>query len=366
MNGTHTATTATEPHKGFGQIKWGIIGAGKIAADFVAAMRLVKDSAVIAVGSRTQAVADAFGQQHGISKCYGSYEELAADEEVDVVYVCTPHSRHFEAAALCIKQGKGVLVEKALTINAQEAEELIGLAKKHNVFLMHAMWTRYFPLVRQVRERVAAGDIGTVKFVHVDFGFVHRQQERLVQPELAGGTLLDIGVYCIAFASMVFGGVMPTEIKAVGNLLPTGVDGLVGMLLHYPCGGVGVLSTSFESVGTNQVMITGTKGRVVIDDPFWAPVSGSVHIHNNGKHVEEKLSAELPSSKELEDHTWNFRNSVGLSYEIEEVVSCLKSGKLESQWNKNEETLFLMKIMDEARRQIGVVYPKEKDQAEAQ
>lgn len=207
------------------EIRWGILAPGSIAHKFVRGLELLEDAKVVAVGSRSIGRAETFAQQYGIAKAYGSYEELASDPDIDIVYVATPHSAHKECALLCLKAGKAVLCEKPFTVNTKEAEEVIQYARESKLFLMEAMWIRYLPVIIKVREWLYKGVIGEVKMLKADFGFriEWNPEGRLLNPALAGGALLDAGIYPVSFASMVFGK-QPVEIKSMSYIGTTGVD----------------------------------------------------------------------------------------------------------------------------------------------
>ena len=189
------------------KVRWGILGTGAIAKQFVQALRFVPEAEVFAVGSRSRASAQEFADKKGIPRRHASYDDLASDPDVDVVYIATPHPFHAENATLCLEAGKAVLCEKPFCVNAAEAERVVGLARKKRLFIMEGMWTRFFPLMEEVRRLVSEGAIGEVRMLNVDFGFRADLDpaSRLFDPKLGGGALLDVGVYCVSFASMILG-----------------------------------------------------------------------------------------------------------------------------------------------------------------
>ena len=216
-------------------IKWGILGPGRIANSFAKGLKSLPDASIVAVGSRSKERADTFAREYGIAKSYGSYQELANYPEVDIIYIATPHPNHKESALLCLKAGKAVICEKPFTVNAAESEELIKFAREQKLFLTEAMWTRYLPASIKVRELLSAGIIGDIKIVKADSGFIcgWDTKSRLLNPELGGGALLDIGVYPISYASMIFNAAEPIKIVSIANIGVTGVDEDFSTIIGY-------------------------------------------------------------------------------------------------------------------------------------
>jgi len=279
---------------------------------------------------------------------------LATDPEVQVVYIGSVHPLHKANAILCMKNGKSVLCEKPLAMNTKEVEEMIAVAKANKVFYMEGMWTRYFPAMDKVKEIIDSGILGEIKSVMVDFGFKDNGTPRLVEKDLGGGALLDIGVYVISFASFVFGGKFPDKIKAVGVLLPTQVDESVSMSLEYGS----KLATLFISIGCEvrkEAVIFGDKARLTIKTPFWCPTNV---VLNTADGKEQTWNFSLPQT--TPESSFNFINSAGFMYEAQYVHKMLKEGKLESDKESLHESLNIMKTMDEVRKQIGVSYPQDK------
>jgi predicted dehydrogenase len=323
-------------------LRWGIVGTGGIASAFATDMALLADADILAVGSRTQEGAEAFGERFGIPRRYAGYEALAADADVDAVYVATPHSTHHAVALLAIGAGKAVLVEKPFTLNAAEARDLIGAANGRGTFLMEAMWTRFLPHVARIRRRIADDRLGEVRSFTADFGeyFAEDPAHRAYSPELGGGALLDLGVYPVSFASMLFG--PPREITARSCPAFTGVDSQTAVILDYTGGRQAVLFTTLESHTANRASINGRKGRIQIDADFFAPTKfqliergGDLELHNI-VHVGR-----------------------GLRHQAAEVARCLRAGLTESPTLPLSETLSIMETLDEVRRQIGLSYPSE-------
>ncbi len=321
-------------------IRWGVIGAGGIATKFCDDLRLLPDHAVVAVGSRTAGGADAFADRFGITRRHASYADLAADDEVDVVYVATPHPGHHDAAMLAIEAGKAVLVEKPFTMDADEARSLVEAARARGTFLMEAMWTRFLPHMVQVREVLASGRLGDIVLVTAEHGqwFPEDAEHRLFAPSLGGGALLDLGIYPVSFASMVLG--TPTRITAVSDPAFTGVDAQTSMVLRDDAGRHAVLTTTLGAASPNGAAISGTLARLEIDPVFYRPTSFSV-VDRDGT-----------TERVVVPHEGN-----GLRHQAAEVGRCLRAGLTESPILTLDETVAIMGTLDEVRRQIGLTYP---------
>jgi predicted dehydrogenase len=306
-------------------IRWGIIGTGGIARAFAHDLEHTDTGVVAAVGSRRLETAEAFG----FGRAHGSYEALVADPEVDAVYVATPHPFHHANARLALEAGKPVLVEKAFTMNAEEARDLVALAREQGLFLMEAMWTRFLPHMAEIRRLIAGGALGELKVLEADHGqwFPLDPAFRLFAPELGGGALLDLGVYPVSFASMVLG----TPERAISLTTPafTGVDGTTSMLFAYAGGAQAVLSCTSGAAGTTRAAITGTDGRIEIDRTWYAPTTFTL-IPREG----EPVRYDAPH----EGH--------GLRHEADEVARCLAEGRLESPLMPLDETIAIMETMD--------------------
>lgn len=324
--------------------RWGIIGTGGIAAAFLTDLALLPESeaVAVAVGSRTQASAAEFAARFGVPRAFGSYAELVADPDVDAVYVSTPHPMHHAAALLAIRAGKACLVEKPFTLNAAEARDLIDEATAYSTFLMEAMWTRFLPHVARVRDLISQGRIGDVRSFLADFGerFPEDPRHRSYDPGLGGGALLDLGIYPLSFASMLFG--TPRTVTAVSDPAFTGVDSQTSVILQYDGGQHAVLFTSLEARTPNTASINGTLGRIEIEGDFLAPAAFRV-ISTDGSS--ERI--DLPHAGR------------GLRHQASEVGRCLRAGLLQSPVMPLAETVSIMVAADEIRRQIGLVYPTE-------
>ncbi|WP_051197142.1 Gfo/Idh/MocA family protein [Jonesia quinghaiensis] len=327
-------------------IRWGILGAGWISSTFANAVTQRTASTIAAVASRDVTKAQGFIDEHlgsaaQESRAYGSYEELVADDSLDAIYVGTPHSHHREHALLAIKAGKHVLVEKAFTRNVAEAREVLDAAREAGVFVMEAMWTRFLPHIAQVRHIIESGVLGDIVTVIADHGqaFEFDAEHRLYNPDLAGGALLDLGVYPVAFAHDVLG--LPQEIIARGVLTQTQVDGQISMVFSYGDNSQASLNTTLWAQTPTTATIAGTKGRIEIDGAFYAPTSF--------RHITYSRSV---ASYERDD-------VLGLEFEAAEVARCISDGKTESPRMPWQATLDIMSMMDDIRAQAGVVYPGE-------
>lgn len=325
-----------------GTYKWGILGTGKIAKRFMQAAFYVPEAQVVAVGSRTQTNAEQFGAQFGIPKRYGSYEALLNDPEVDIVYVATPHSFHAANTLAALQAGKHVLCEKPFTLNAQQAEQVIQVARASGKFVMEGMWTRCFPIVREIVRRVQQGEIGAVRLVMADFGFRPEfdPTSRLFAPELGGGALLDVGIYPVALAFLFLG--TPKQMSAHATLGATGVDELCSIIFTYECGAQALLSASLQVNTPKQAHLCGTEGRIHIPPPWWKP-SEALLVRNDGS----------------QEHLQYPYEGDGLQFEIRHVHDCLRQGLTESPWMPLDETLAIMRTLDALRAQMGVRYPGE-------
>jgi len=323
------------------KIRWGILSTGHIAGRFAEALALLPDAELAAVGSRTQATADAFAARYGAARAHGSYGDLAADPNVDVVYIGTPHTLHLENALTCMRAGKAVLCEKALTINAREAEEMVRVARQERVFLMEAMIPRHIPLLHKALDWIAAGRIGSVRMVKAsrcargDFAPGARQLE----PSLGGGSLLDVGVYVISFASMVFGQA-PVEALGLAHIGRWGSDEQGVAILKYAGGEIADLSFALQTEAVNEAYILGTEGHIKVHEVFAHPTR--ISLHQDRKEVD--------SAEEL---IWGGN---ALVYEADEVMRCLRSGLLESPRMPLDESVAIMRTMDRIRTPWGLRY----------
>jgi predicted dehydrogenase len=329
-------------------IRWGILGTGMIANFFVTGLKSLNDATVAAVGSRTQATADAFADQYDIPRRHGSYAALAADPEVDVIYVATPHSVHREATILCLEAGKPVLCEKPFAINAGEAEQMVATARARDLFLMEAMWTRFRPAMVKLREVLASGAIGEPRMFMADLGWPARfnPDSRLFAPALGGGALLDAGVYPISLASMVLG--PPTSVAGLAHLGTTNVDEQAGIVLGDDTGRLAVLGITIQTGGPHTASIMGTGGHIDIHFDWHRPESFTVH----------------PNRQEPQSYDFPLTEGNGYQYEAMEVMRCLRAGERESPTLPLDETLAIMRTMDRLREIWGVRYPADDETLE--
>ena len=321
-------------------IRWGILGTGKIARQFAAGLTHLPDAKLMAVGSRTAESANAFGAQFEVSHRHVGYEALVSDPDVDAIYVATPHSCHQQNTLLALTTGKAVLCEKPFTINAREAEQAIAFARSKKLFLMEAMWTRCFPLMAKLRELLAAKAIGEVRMLTADFGFraEYHEEERLFNPAAGGGALLDVGIYPVSLASMIFG--PPTRIVSHAQLGKTGVDEAAAIILSHAQGQLAVLSTAIRLETVQEAIIMGTTGRIRIHSPWWRPAALTISRESQSDEI-----MEFPFA--------------GNGYQLEaaEVMRCLRAGELESRVMPLDETLSIMRTLDALRAQWGLRYP---------
>jgi len=313
-------------------LHWGVIATGGIAADFVADLALTDSGEVVAVGSRRIESAETFADRFDIPRRHGSYEALAADPDVDAVYVATPHPGHHAAAMLALRAGKAVLVEKPFTMNGAQARELVSVSREQGVFLMEAMWTRFLPHIVEVRRLLAEQALGEIVTVSADHGqwFEPDPHHRLFAPELGGGALLDLGVYAVSFASMVLG--PPERILAMSDPAFTGVDAQTSMLLGYASGAHALLTCTLRAKSSTRAAIVGTEARIEIDGSrggFYRPTSFTL-ISRSG--AERRY--DLPH----EGH--------GLRHQADEVTRCVAEGLIESPAMPLDETISIMETMD--------------------
>lgn len=327
------------------KINVAIMGAGNIAGVMAGTLNKMKNVRCYAVGSRSKDKAVAFARKFGCKKAYGSYEELVSDKKVDLVYIATPHSEHYENAKLCIEHGKAVLCEKAFTANAAQAEELIALAEEKKVLLTEAIWTRYMPMLQTIREVLDSGVIGVPTTLTANLGYVLSGVARLNDPALAGGALLDVGVYTLNFASMIFG----TEIEKVSSTCTytkSGVDEQNSVTLMYEDGKVAVLNSSMVSQSDRKGVIYGTKGFLVIEN---INNFESITVYD----AEYKKTAKYNRPKQI----------TGYEYEVEACVQAIKDGTLECPQMPHAETIRIMKLMDSLRAEWGIKYPFELEES---
>lgn len=329
-----------------GKFNVGILGTGNIAAVMARTVNQMKGARLYAVASREQVKAEVFAGKHGCKKAYGSYEDLAKDSKVDLVYIAMPHSEHFENAKLCIEHGKPVLCEKAFTANAKQAEELLALAREKQVFIAEAIWTRYLPMLTTIREVLGSGVIGELKTLTANLGYVVDGVERLLNPALAGGALLDVGVYTLNFALMIFGSDIE-KIHSCCSYTDTGVDRQNTVTLQYRDGKYAVLNSSLESLSDRRGTIYGTKGFAVVEN---INNFESILVYDTSY----KKVAEYKRPKQIS----------GYEYEVEACIRSIRKHEIECAEMPHGEILRVMRLMDGLRKEWGIVYPFEKESDE--
>ncbi len=330
--------------------RWGILGPGRIARPFAADIGLVPDAELVAVGSRSEERARAFAEEFGAAAAYGSYQELVADPDVDVVYIASPHALHLEHARLAFEAGKHVLCEKPLALSVAEAEEMIALADRHDRFLMEAMWTACHPVIQEVRRRLRSGDLGTPRHLHAELGFVvpPDASARMSDPALGASALLDMGIYPLTLAHLLLG--EAEAIVATGSLSEAGIDSDVAMAGRYPGGALATMCASMTSWSSRRAEIATDLGRLVMDD-FHHPDVATFHpfATGNGDGTDPgspvRIHGEVPVIGR------------GFGHEIAEVGRCIDGGLKESPFVTHAQTLTIMRQMDDVRRQVGVAFP---------
>lgn len=325
-----------------GSVRWGILATGWIADLFVKDLQQ-HGHTVSAVGSRSQAGADRFAAQFGIATAHGSYEALCADPNVDAIYVATPHPMHAENARLALDHGKHVLIEKAFTVNAREAREIVDLAESKGLVVLEAMWTRFLPHMLRIREIVRSGVLGEIRSVVAD----HTQdlpddpEHRLNALPLGGGALLDLGIYPISFTFDILG--IPRTIAAVAKFKDTGADGNIATMFTYASGAIAMTLSASDTAGRNIATILGTRGRIEIDKVWYTPTSFRRYDESNAV-VEEYVS-------KVEGR--------GMQYQAAELERLVAEGKTAGTILSPTESVDIMTCMDTIRQQIGLKYPTE-------
>lgn len=322
-------------------MNFAILATGNIAGNMARTVKEMDGINRYAVASRNQKNAEAFAEKWGFEKSYGSYEEMLADPNVDLVYVCTPHSHHYKYAEMCIEHGKNVLVEKAFTVSARQAEELIGLAREKNVLLAEAMWTRYMPSAKMLEEIISAGTIGDIISLTANLGYRIENVERLVRPELAGGALLDLGVYTINFALMS----IKSEVKKVTTeavMTDTGVDLSNSITLSFENGAMAVLHSTMAARTDRMGVIYGTEGYIEVVN---INNCEEIRVYNTDG---VKLFTKIPPAQ-----------ITGFEYEVSACVKAIESGNTECEDMPHSEILRVMRLMDEIRAVWGMKFPCE-------
>ena len=323
-------------------MKIGVLGAGAIANKVISAVVQLDKIQCWAVASRDLEKAQAFAEKYGFPKAYGSYEELVSDPEVELVYVATPHSHHFDHIMLCLTHGKAVLCEKAFTLNAEQAKKIKEYAQERQLYTAEAIWTRYMPSRAIIQETIDSGIIGTPNTLTANLSYPITHKQRVMDPALGGGALLDIGVYGLNFALMHFGADIQ-RIESLVRLTDTGVDGMETITLFYRDGRMAVLTHSIYCRSDRKGIIHGDKGYIVVEN-INDPQSIAVYDANDN----------LLSFREMPPQI------NGYEYEFLEAEAALRTGRTESDSMPLAETVRVMELMDSLRKQWGVVFPQEK------
>lgn len=322
-------------------MKFAILAPGRIAQKMAEAVTPLEEIECYAVASRDYDRAKKFAEEWKFQKAYGSYEDMLNDPEVELVYVASPHSHHYAHAKLCLEHGKHVLVEKAFTVNAMQAEELIRLSEEKGLLLAEAIWTRYMPSRKMLDDLLAEGVIGNVTSLTANLGYVLTDKERLQEPALAGGALLDLGVYPINFALMVFGNQVK-EMESTAVLSPKGVDWMNSMTLTFEDGKMGVLHSNMLAITDRQGVINGDKGYIEVQN-----------INNCEEIRVYNLDRELTARYEVPEQI------NGYEYEVLACVKAIEAGKTECPEMPHSETLRVMRLMDAMREKWGMHFPCE-------
>jgi len=320
---------------------WGIIGPGSIAHTFAQALLKCKQAKLYAVASRSHERGQAFAAVYGVSTIYADYAALMADPQVDIIYIATPHSHHFHLAKQCLMAGKHLLLEKPLTINTQQTACLIALAEHHQVLFQEALWSRFMPAFATLKAWIAEDKIGAIQYIQSDIGFDFSQREghRLNELTLAGGALLDLGVYSISLSQFLLAQ-NPLSIQAQANLAENGIDNTTLVNMQYPTGQYSQFSCSIIAQCSNSMRIVGQRGQIVLPRFFW--VGEHIQLWREGEQI-EVLNFE---------HQQN-----GFEYQIVESMRCVEAGLVCSPFMSHGDSLAVMQTMDKIRQQLGLHYP---------
>lgn len=322
-------------------MKIGILGAGRIAATLAETMNKMPEVECYGVASRDLKKAKAFVKEHGFQHAFGSYEDMLADEEVELIYIATPHSHHYRHIKMCLDAGKHVLCEKSFTVNEKQAAEVLRIAKEKNLLLTEAIWTRYMPSRKMIDDLLAEKVVGDVVKMTANLNYPICGKERIVKPELAGGALLDVGIYPLNFAYMHFGDKVK-EIHSAVQMTSAGVDGENGMILLYEDGRMAVLNSGIHGKSDSQGVFYGSTGCMIVEN---INNPEAIKIYDKDRNLIREIKVPEQIS--------------GYEYEIKETISCIKEGKLECPSMPHTETLKMMHVMDELRASWKMKYPDE-------
>ena len=319
----------------------GFIGAGRIANTLASTMARMEDVNLYAIAARDLGRAQAFAAQYGFDRAYGSYEEMLRDPNVELVYIATPHSHHFEHMKLCIDHGKNVLCEKAFTLNAPQAREIAALAREKGVYVAEAIWTRYMPSRAMINEVLASGIIGRISTLTCNLSYPVTYKERIIRPELAGGALLDVGIYGLNFALMHFGDDILRTDSSV-RFTDTGVDAMETITLHYRDGRMAVITAGVLARGDRKGIFYGDKGYIIVEN-INNPQSISVYDLTDTLVKKIQVPAQI----------------TGYEYQIREAMARIRAGEIESASMPLDTTIAVMERMDALRKDWGLIYPME-------
>ncbi len=318
----------------------GILGTGSIARKMAATITKMQNVRLLAVASRTVQKAQSFAKEYNIPRYYGEYSQLADDRDIDLIYIATPHSRHYEDCIMCLNSDKNILCEKAFTANGRQAREVLEYAEKKNLFVSEAMWTRFMPMRFRLDEIISSGVIGRISSLTADLGYSIANKERIMKPELAGGALLDLGVYTINFAVMAFG-INITDIKSSCVKNEYGVDIHNSIILNFDGGRTALLHSNAEAATDRRGIIYGDKGRIEVNNIN--NCEGIDVILNDGKNISYKTPEQI----------------TGYEYEVEASLKAISEHRYECPEMTHEDTIFIMSIMDKLREDWGIKYPFE-------
>ncbi len=319
-------------------VRWGILGSGWIAERFIESVRAHTKQDIVAVGSRSKERAEEFASRMGLKQAYGDYDELVGADNLDVIYVATPHNLHHEGVTLALNAGKHVLVEKPIALNRAQTAEMVGLARRRKLFFAEALWTFYLPKFDALRQLLETKAIGEIKSVYTDYGEYFTRDHRIFDPKLAGGPLLDLGTYQVSFLTEIFG--VPVGVIGLGQPDPSGVNGQLSAILTDAGGNQGTFSTTLYGFTPTNAVIVGTEGTIRFDGPFHLPGPFVVTSANGS----QTLRYEEPSGRHFE----------GLYYEAAEVARCITAGELETPHRTLDASLNTMATLDMIRRSIGI------------
>jgi predicted dehydrogenase len=322
---------------------WGVIGPGNIANTFAKAIAPSKKGKILAVASRSKERAAEFAKTYQIEKTYSDYEKMLADPDIDIIYIATPHNFHYQQAKMCLEAGKHVLVEKPCTVNAEQMQILVELAQSKDLLLQEALWSRFMPSFSQLRQLLNEGIIGDIQYIQSEIGFAFqdRDKSRMVKAELAGGSLLDLGIYSIT-VSQFFLQEHPDTVTAMGQLTDQQVDGHVLANMHYPSGRFAQFTCSMLAQTSNTMRIVGAEGYINLPACFWDADKAEVFREN--KLIQ---TIDIP-------HPVN-----GFEYQIEESMRSIEQNMLFSEVMSHRDSIGVLKVMDDIRKQIGVQFPLE-------